>query len=202
MKMKDISNIKEMFQNGDLVRIIAIGDSLTQGWMVRKGYLDFLEEMLHQSYSLENLQIINRGIPGDTAEGGLYRLQDDVIDEKPDLTLIQFALNDAFLGYPVIKYKNNLRAIIEKIKNDTESCIMLITSVSLEGEDDYLAENYYSVMEELAVKYRTSIARVHSYWKNKIAAGVNRGSLVQSDRVHPNVKGYQLMAEAIMEVLQ
>ena len=200
--MKDISNIKEMFQNGDLVRIIAIGDSLTQGWMVRKGYLDFLEEMLHQSYSLENLQIINRGIPGDTAEGGLYRLQDDVIDEKPDLTLIQFALNDAFLGYPVIKYKNNLRAIIEKIKNDTESCIMLITSVSLEGEDDYLAENYYSVMEELAVKYRTSIARVHSYWKNKIAAGVNRGSLVQSDRVHPNVKGYQLMAEAIMEVLQ
>ena len=44
------------------------------------------------------------------------------------------------------------------------------------------------------------MARVHEYWKTKIAEGAEFSNLVQYDRVHPTVEGYRLMAEAVMEV--
>ncbi|MDQ1278360.1 MAG: hydro protein [Thermodesulfobacteriota bacterium] len=36
----------EKLQRGGKVVIAALGGSLTQGWMVRRGYIDFLKEML------------------------------------------------------------------------------------------------------------------------------------------------------------
>ena len=35
---------------GTPITIVALGDSLTQGWMVSKGYIDYLKEMLHVKF--------------------------------------------------------------------------------------------------------------------------------------------------------
>ena len=43
---KTIAKLK----SGEDVKIVAIGDSLTYGWQVSKGYLDFLKEMLKKRY--------------------------------------------------------------------------------------------------------------------------------------------------------
>ena len=43
---KTIAKLK----SGEDVKIVAIGDSLTYGWLVSKGYLDFLKEMLRKRY--------------------------------------------------------------------------------------------------------------------------------------------------------
>ena len=63
---KTIAKLK----SGEDVKIVAIGDSLTYGWQVSKGYLDFLKEMLRKRYPKAAFQIVNKGIPGDTASGG------------------------------------------------------------------------------------------------------------------------------------
>ena len=90
---------KEKLHRGAPVTLVALGDSLTSGWMVRKGYLEYLTEMIEQAYPSARLTIINRGIPGDTADNGRVRVYSDVIAHKPDLVFIQFALNDAVMGY-------------------------------------------------------------------------------------------------------
>ena len=187
--------------SGQMTTIVALGDSLTQGWMVRKGYLDFLREMLTERYPGSRFSIINRGVPGDTAEGGLYRLRDDVIDCDPHCTFIQFALNDAFIGFNADVFKNTVRSIIDSLKSDTDSEITLITSVYIhDSKENVMAERFYGKLEELASEYSLPIARVHEYWKRKIQEGMLFSKLVQYDRVHPTVEGYRLMAEAIMEL--
>jgi acyl-CoA thioesterase-1 len=198
--MKAVKTIDRLSQGTHTV-IVALGDSLTQGWLVNKGYLVFLAEMLRERYPGAQFSIINRGIPGDTAEGGLSRVREDVIDEDPDCVFIQFALNDAFIGHPVERYKRSLQSIIDRIRENTDAEIILLTSVHLgESRDNATAAPFYAKIEELAAENSLPVARVHEYWRKKIQEGVEFRPLVQFDMVHPTVEGYRLMAEAIMEV--
>jgi len=187
--------------SGQPIRIVAIGDSLTQGWMVRKGYLDFFAELLKVKFPRCDATIINRGIPGDTAEGGLFRLREDVLDSNPDLVFIQFALNDAFTGVPPALFKNTIRTMVDQIRSDTFAEILLLTSVPImHQEEDFMAENFYSRLIEISGEESIPIALVHQHWKKMMSEGTDIRSLVQMDMVHPNMEGYRLMAEAIMEV--
>jgi len=187
---------------GDPLRIVALGDSLTYGWMAARGYLDFLKEMLSAAYPRSVVDIINRGIPGDTAAGGLHRLAEHVLEFKPDLVLVQFALNDAFTGCSPVRFQHNIRSIILEIKAGSSAEILLLTSVALGSTDDNrFIEPYYNGLDEVARQEAVPLARVHRYWQKKIDAGVAFGSLVQEDGVHPTVAGYRLMAEAVMEAL-
>lgn len=196
-----LSATTHKLQQGERATIVALGDSLTYGWMVKKGYLDFLHDMLLQKYPSGACEIFNRGIPGDTAEGGLYRLKEHVIDLQPDAVFIQFALNDAFSGYSPEQFYHNITTIIQRLRQDTGAEILLLTSAALAApEDSALAERYYAWLMRAAEKEQVPIALVHEYWKKKIAGGIAFGDLLQADLVHPTAEGYRLMAEAIMEV--
>jgi lysophospholipase L1-like esterase len=186
---------------GESVRIAALGDSLSYGWMAEKGYIDFLQDMLQAKYPAATIQFINRGIPGDTAEGGLRRVKAQVIDDHPDLVCVQFALNDAFIGCPLAEFEKNIALIVDRLQKETAAELLLLTSVALaDPQEDSLALQYYERLEQVAQQRSVSIARVHAYWKDK--TGGSFGGLLQADGVHPTAAGYRLMAEAIMQVLQ
>jgi len=196
-----LEKIKEKLETGEKLTIVAFGDSLTQGWMVRKGYVDFLQEMLVRRYPAARFTMVNRGIPGNTSEDGLYRLRHDVLDLNPHLVLVQFALNDAYMGVRAQRFKNNLETIVDQISLDTDAEIILVTSVFIHNEEENrMAELFYGMIEEIGAAKNIPLARVHQYWKECVASGVSHASLVQSDMVHPTVEGYRLMAEAVMKL--
>jgi acyl-CoA thioesterase I len=203
MSMIKPSKTIEKLESGKRVVIAALGDSLTQGWMVRKGFLDYLREMLLHRYPYSSLAILNRGIPGDTADYGLQRLHPDILGSCPDCIFVQYALNDAFQGYPAWQFKETIRGIIDEIRAAGNADVVLITSIFLEDPRDYgHILSYYSHLEDLAAEYRLPVARVHAHWQKAIAAGVDFGRLVQSDLVHPTEEGYRYMAEAVMELFR
>jgi len=189
----------EKLRTGASVTLAALGDSLTHGWMVSKGYLDFLGEMLREKYPRGTLRILGRGIPGDTAGGGLSRLQEDILDEGPDCLLVQFALNDAMSGCPVAAFRHNVQTIIDQTRQAGAADIVLVTSSHC--QDRYASElvaPFYRELESLAQANGLPVAGAHGYWQEKINQGVDHQLLVQEDGVHPTVMGYRLMAEAIM----
>jgi len=198
--MKPVKTIGKL-KSGTRTTIVALGDSLTQGWMVRKGYIDFLEEMLRETFPESRFQLINCGIPGDTAQGGLYRLRDDVLDLNPDCIFVQFALNDAFCGYSAAQFKKHIQHIINEIRNDCDAEIVLITSgyVGNSPDTDFVGE-FYRQLEILGEENGLPVARVHDYWKKRIDEDVDFETLVFGDLVHPTVAGYRLMAEAVMQL--
>ncbi len=192
----------EKLVSGEEVKIAALGDSLTYGWMVEHGYIDYLKNMLEKRYPRCRYRIFNRGVPGDTASDGLRRIERDIIRVEPDAVLVQFALNDAYMNYSVEEYKSNLEAIIMRIRAKTPSEIALVTSSAvLNREENNLAKIFYNKIYETAEKFSLPVAAVHQCWEEKIAAGVSHSSLVQGDGVHPTEKGYELMAEAVFKLL-
>lgn len=198
--MKALKTIKKM-EEGYSVTIAALGDSLTYGWLADKGYLDYFKEMILSKYPDCRLVINNRGIPGDTAFGGLNRLEDDVLKLKPDAVFIQFSLNDAFSGYSPAEFGRNIQEIINRVNASIDADIIIITSIYLGyGAEGEIADVYYNVLEKIAEKNKIPIAKVHKYWEKNIVDKAHFRTLVQSDLVHPNEDGYKLMAEAIMEI--
>lgn len=193
--------IIEMFKEGSPVTIAALGDSLTSGWLVKKGYLDYLQEMLLNKYPRTKLNIINRGVPGDTARGGRERIEKDILTGKPDAVFVQFALNDAFTGYSPSEFRENIQEIIDRVNEDTEAEIILITSTYLGfGFGGDAAKTFYNVLESISEKNKISIVRVDEYWKKNIVDRDHFLNFVLDDHLHPNENGYKLMAEAIMEI--
>ncbi len=198
--MKPLRTIAKL-KSGAETTVVALGDSLTQGWMVRRGFLDFLAEMLRKAYPESRFRIVNRGIPGDTAEGGLHRLRADVLDHNPDCVLIQFALNDAFCGYGVEQFGQYVQWMVDEIREDGDAEIVLVTSSYVgNNRETRFVENFYRELENLAAVNGLPLARVHSYWKKRIGEDVEFRTLVQADLVHPTTAGYKLMAEAVMQL--
>jgi acyl-CoA thioesterase-1 len=184
------------------VTIVALGDSLTSGWMVARGYTEFLRDMLLARYPKAAIRIINSGIPGDTAPGGLYRLQQDAISYNPDLVLVQFALNDAFCGCSLGEFRRAIEAIIERVRQESSAEVMLLTS-TLPADMVELSTvgSFYDELRHIAQEKACAVASVDEHWRDAIAAGTPHDELVLYDRVHPSEKGYRLMAEAIMNCL-
>ncbi len=201
-KPKPVNTIKKLLSGAPVV-MVALGDSLTYGWMVDKGYLDFLDEMIGEKFPDARFSLINCGMPAGTAQNGLHRLRRDVLCRNPDCVFVQFGLNDAFSGYTPEEFRNNIEMIIAGIRENTDSEIVLVTSVCLGNQrDNTLVERYYAQLEELADLYGLPLVRVHRYWKDRISQGFQFSDLVQADHVHPVSHGYKFMAEAIMELLQ
>ena len=195
--MKLIESLKKL-KSGEEVKIAALGDSLTYGWMTERGFLDYLKIMITKKFPDSNFKILNRGVPGDTAKDGLRRTDSDVLRSCPDLVFIQFALNDAYTGFSPADFERNIEAIVLKIRETSDAEIALITSVALlDTEENKIAEEFYDKIYECGERYNLPVAEVHRYWKEKISSGIRHSTLVQSDGIHPTEKGYELMAEAV-----
>ncbi|MEI7638113.1 MAG: GDSL-type esterase/lipase family protein [Syntrophus sp. (in: bacteria)] len=188
----------EKLQRDDKVIIAALGDSLTQGWMVRRGYIYFLREMLKARYPQSALTIVPKGIPGDSADNGLYRLRYDILEYNPDCVLIQYAINDAFMGYTSRQFRSTIQEIIEEIQADGDADVILVTSSYIgDNADAEIIGEFYRQLEELGAVFGLPVAMVHEYWKKRIDEGADYRTLVQYDMVHPTEDGYRFMAEAI-----
>lgn len=200
-EMKPVKTINKM-SSGEPVKITAFGDSLTYGWMVSRGYLDYLKEMIAADYPASRVEILNRGVPGDTALDGLSRLNRDAARDQADLVLVQFGLNDAYTGFSPYEFESNLDRIISELKSLFNPEIVMLTSVYMKMPEYRHVLKYYDRILRLAEKYSLATVLVHKYWETKVAAGADFYKLVQGDGVHPTEEGYRLFAEAVMEIFR
>lgn len=186
--------------SGEPLTITAFGDSLTYGWMVSKGYLDYLDEMIRSRYPESRVEILNRGVPGDTALDGYSRLKRDVARDGADLVLVQFGLNDAYTGFSPDEFESNLERIITALKSSFNPEIALLTSVYIKMPEYRRVLEYYDRITGLAERYALPAAQVHKYWEARVAGGADFYKLVQGDGVHPTEEGYRLFAEGVMDL--
>lgn len=73
-------------------RLVCFGDSITQG-SIGSAYVTKL------AHALPTIEVINRGVDGDTTYNLLLRVERDVIALKPDLVSIMVGLNDFGTAY-------------------------------------------------------------------------------------------------------
>jgi acyl-CoA thioesterase-1 len=178
----------------DLPLIVALGDSLTAGFglSLAEGYPARLQERLDEAGY--RMRIVNAGVSGDTTAGGLRRLDWALIG---DVRILILALggNDGLRGLPVKQMKDNLSKIIVSALD--QGVLVLLTG--MEAPPNFgssYTENFRRVFLELDADYDVSFV---PFLLEGIAA---RLELNQSDGIHPNAAGAELIAEQLWTYLE
>ncbi|MDV3755260.1 peptidase [Elizabethkingia anophelis] len=203
-----------------MINCLCFGDSITYGEYdgVSGGWTDILKRYFHSRFineNIEELNVFNLGIGGETTDGIVKRFSAEVAARtSPDQNLIFFAYgaNDVVLkeGYRMVeseKFKTNLREVIGRAKEITPdlhiisilpvaSAIDGITVPSGKQRSNQIIEEYNQVLQEFAAQYGIAFINLyHSFFKEK-------DILLSDDGVHPNDKGYQFIAEHIKPFIE
>ena len=221
--MRIIQKLKAKAENmygAPPVTIAFLGDSVTQGCFEcykkgntidtvfdgASGYSARLREMLQLIYPNVQLNVINAGISGDTAEGGEKRFARDVAPYSPDLVVVGFALNDSTRGEAGLpSYICALESIFAQCKKIGAEIIcltpnMMNTKVSCHLCDkDFIGlaeslsalqsggvlDKYVQAAKETAQRAGAAVCDIYGQWKKLERGGADVTELLANKLNHP-----------------
>jgi acyl-CoA thioesterase I len=157
--------------------IICFGDSLTAGTGASPA-MDYPSQLSN----LMGEPVINAGVPGDTTRDAAARLDQDVLSRSPRIVIVVLGVNDISDGVPREEMFANLKAIVERIQ--ARGADVVVGGLSMRGGCRGCHEAFKELCRETGALLVPDI----------YAGIMGRGHLM-SDSVHPNDKGYQIIAE-------
>src|SRR6266487_3341775 len=176
--------------------ILVFGDSLSDGFMLRRSeaYPALLAKKLRAAGL--NFQVINASASGGTTDGGLERLPAH-LKQRTDIFILELGINDAFRGVPTAQVETNLQQIIDKVKARNPNVHIIIAGMQLPGytADDYVSA-FGNVFADLAAKNGAALV---PYLLKGVAGNP---SLNLPDGIHPNAAGQKILAENVWRVLE
>ncbi len=175
-----------------LRRIVALGDSITDGGTYPARVIEALKAAGYPAPV-----IINAGIGGDTVPGALARLDRDVIARAPTLAIVALGINDSNRDEPAT-FAANLRALTDRLDAASIPVLLLTTSVlgpSLTEAEPRLVA-YNAEVRALAAERGYRLGDV---WARMDEV---RGQRLHSpDDCHLSSDGYQAMTRAVLDGL-
>jgi lysophospholipase L1-like esterase len=179
-------------------RVVFFGDSITDLWHLNEYFPD--------------RSFVNRGIGGQITGEMLGRLKADVINLRPSVVVILAGTNDLARGIPLTGIEDNLLMMADLC--DTYKIKVVFASL-LPVSDYHKAENksyertttrppiFINALNEWI---ETFCANRHHVYLNYHAAMVDpKGELKEDlgdDGLHPNAKGYRIMAPLALDAIQ
>ena len=136
------------------------------------------------------VEIINAGVSGDTASGGLARL-DWSVPKDADAVIIELGANDALRGVDPAVTRKALQAILQRLKSHGVA-ILLCGMYPPPNMGQEFVRAYQQMYPELAQTYD---AILYPFFLNGVAG---RAELNQSDGIHPTAKGVDLIVDGIL----
>lgn len=159
--------------------VVAFGDSLTEGMGATPD-----QSYPAQLSRLWGVKVINSGISGHTTGQGLERMQQDCLDHKPGLVLLCFGGNDFLQRKDLEQAEANLRTMIRAIQGEGAAVVLL--GLNIGGPFQDFPGMYERVAEEEGCLFLED-------WMD----GILGDDDLKSDEIHPNGKGYGVLAERI-----
>jgi acyl-CoA thioesterase-1 len=176
-------------QAADPIRVVALGDSLTAGYGVSAQ--DALPAKLQKALAARGLDVAieNAGVSGDTAAGGLARL-DWSVPDGTQAVLLALGANDMLRGSDPAQMKAALDAILTRLR-ERGIKVMLIGMLAAPNLGPEYRREYDAVFADLARKHGVPLVP----FLLQDVAGVQ--ALNQADGLHPNPKGVDVMVSRL-----
>ena len=181
LRPSPVSRVANLDSHGSA--IIAFGDSLTAGYGAGPGedYPSGVSRRL-------SIAVMNAGVSGDTTEGALARLDDDVLSRDPRIVLVGLGGNDFLQSVPIATTEANLRTIVRRIRGAGAMVVLLgFRFPSLNADYDAMYKRIAKDEKALLVP--------------RMLKGILDDPSLKSDAIHPNARGYSLMAERVADPL-
>lgn len=176
--------------------ILFFGDSLTAGYGLSKeqAFPAIIEDKLTEKGYEVN--VINAGLSGETSAGGLNRI-DWILKQPIDIFVLELGANDGLRGVPLASTKENLQAIIDKVKKKNPDVKIIIAGMEVPPNmgPEYTRE-FRKIFPALAEK---NDALLIPFLLDGVAGDEE---LNLPDGIHPNVEGHKIVADNVLTALK
>jgi lysophospholipase L1-like esterase len=180
----------------DPERVVFLGDSITDGWKL--------------SQYFPGKPYVNRGISGQTTPQMLVRLYPDVINLKPSVVVILAGTNDIARNTgpaTAEQIQDNFRAIVELLQKHNIAVILCsLTPISDYTQRKQSAQRPPSDISALNEWLKKYAEQVHAIYADYFTVLADPSGFLKEgysgDGLHPNDKGYALMAPAAQSAIE
>lgn len=171
-------------------RLVLLGDSLTAGYGLGpgEGFADQLQKALDAKGF--NVEVVNAGVSGDTADSGLQRV-DWSVDPSTNAVLVELGANDMLRGFDPAATRKALDAILAKLQARHLPILLAGMRAAPNLGPDY-QKRFDGMFSELASAHG---AMLYPFFLDGVAAQTN---LLQGDGMHPNATGVGIIVDRIL----
>jgi acyl-CoA thioesterase-1 len=176
------------------LRLVVLGDSLTAGLGVPPGkaFPDQLQAALRSKGF--DVDVVNAGVSGDTAEDGLARY-DWSVPADANALVVELGANDMLRGLPPEQTKKALTAILDKAKAARLPTLVagMRAAPNLGADYDHAFDAIYPAVAE------ASGAILYPFFLDGVAGDAR---LNQPDGMHPTAAGAAVIVERILPAVE
>lgn len=176
------------------IRLVALGDSLTAGYGLPQdaAFPVVLERALKAKG--HNVEIANAGVSGDTATGGLDRL-DWSVPDGTDGVILELGANDMLRGLDPAVPRQAIETIVERLKSRGIPVMLAGMYASRNLGADY-AEKFDPLYVDIAKKHGLVL---YPFFLDGVAGD---SSLNLQDGLHPTAKGIEIIVARILPTVE
>jgi len=187
----------EKARRGEPITVAAIGGSITAGGAATKDaknrYVNRLAAWFAKNFPKAKVRAVNAGIGGTNSYYGAMRLQADVLVHKPDLVVVEYAVNNMSDRGFAESYEGVLRQIL---RDPQKIAVIELFFMHKDGE------NAQTWQEMLGRHYQLPMVSFRDAWWPEFTAGRAAWEDLYADVVHPNDTGHILASELLIAVLE
>jgi acyl-CoA thioesterase-1 len=172
------------------VKIVALGDSLTAGFNLpaSAAFPAKLEKALQAKGHM--VEVANAGVSGDTASGGLARL-DWSVPEGTDAVIVELGANDMLRGLDPKITRTALEEIVRRL-GERRLAILLAGMRAIPNLGIDYVQGFESIYADIAAKYDVIL---YPFFLDGIAGD---RALNQRDGIHPTAAGVDRIVSGIL----
>lgn len=204
--LQDISKqlVKEWPKNRT-IRIVCHGHSVPAGFFKTpivdtfNAYPHLLHVGLKKRFPFAVIEVIVTAIGGENSMSGETRFEGEVLALKPDVLLIDYALNDRGIGLE--KAKTAWTSMIQQAKEQGTKIILLTPTGDKRsdmGDPKDPLNQHAEQVRHIAAAHQIGLVDSMALFQNYVNEGRPLNDLM-SQVNHPNRKGHDLVAEALLE---
>lgn len=201
------------------MKIVCIGDSITAAERklddpadLGNGYVKMTSAKLKLLLVDSDVEVVNKGVVGSTVGDLLSRVQTDVIDEKPDVVILECGINDvrgavaSGEDFNALQFKYTYEELVRAIKSTGAKLIILEPFVIKVSPDKLrYRRNLDAAIEAIEdVAYRVADSTVHL---DEIFNGICDSDPVDAkkwseDGIHPTHRASRHIANIVIAKIQ
>jgi lysophospholipase L1-like esterase len=168
---------------GDAV-VLAFGDSLTYGTGAAEP-----ESYPAQLEALIGRRVVRAGVPGEVTAGALARLPEALDEHAPQLLLLCIGGNDFLRRLGNAQAEANVRAMVKLARSRGVDVVLIGTPEP--GFTVSPPPFFAAIAEEFRLPYEAGAV-----------AEVLKDASLKADPIHPNARGYRVIAERVAGALK
>jgi lysophospholipase L1-like esterase len=197
-------------------RVIFFGDSITELGVREGGYVTRLNSLIFGAGRSDQFELIGAGVSGNKIYDLYLRMDQDVVEKKPDIVVLYIGVNDVWhkrsmgTGTDYGKFGKFYDAVVSKLEKNGAKVIVCTPAVIGERTDssnelDGDLNLYSRWIREFSTKRSLPLVDLRKAFLdfNLVNNKENKDQgILTNDKVHLNAAGNALVAEEIWKALQ